>query len=58
MAASQAAVANDAVNVRRLREDVSPANGLDLRIAADKVRKGAALNSIQMAEILVKDYLS
>ena len=52
------AVGKDAVYVGRLREDVSCANGLDLWIVADNLRKGAALNSIQIAEILVKEYLS
>ena len=52
------AAGSDVVYVGRLREDVSHANGLDLWIVADNVRKGAALNSIQIAEILVKDYLS
>jgi aspartate-semialdehyde dehydrogenase len=48
----------DAVYVGRVREDLSHSRGLDLWIVADNVRKGAALNSIQIAEILVKDYLS
>ncbi len=47
----------DAVFVGRIREDISHPNGLDLWIVADNVRKGAALNSVQIAEILVKDYL-
>jgi len=51
------AVGSDAVYVGRMREDLSCANGLDLWIVADNLRKGAALNSIQIAEILVKDYL-
>jgi aspartate-semialdehyde dehydrogenase len=52
------AVGADAVYVGRVREDLSHSHGLDLWIVADNVRKGAALNSIQIAEILVKDYLS
>jgi aspartate-semialdehyde dehydrogenase len=52
------AVGADAVYVGRVREDLSHPRGLDLWIVADNVRKGAALNSIQIAEILVKDYLS
>ena len=52
------AVGEDAVFVGRVREDLSHPRGLDLWIVADNVRKGAALNSIQIAEILVKDYLS
>jgi aspartate-semialdehyde dehydrogenase len=51
------AAGKDAVYVGRLREDISHDKGLDLWIVADNVRKGAALNSIQIAEILVKDYL-
>jgi aspartate-semialdehyde dehydrogenase len=43
--------------VGRIREDVSHARGLDLWVVADNVRKGAALNSIQIAEILAKDHL-
>ena len=47
----------DPVYVGRIREDLSHPRGLDLWVVADNVRKGAALNSIQIAEILVKDYL-
>ncbi len=47
----------DAVFVGRIREDISHPNGLDLWVVADNVRKGAALNSIQIAEYLVKEYL-
>ena len=52
------AAGNDAVYVGRLREDISHPRGLDLWIVADNVRKGAALNSIQIAEILVKDHFN
>jgi aspartate-semialdehyde dehydrogenase len=48
---------NDAVYVGRIREDISHEKGLDLWIVADNVRKGAALNSVQIAEILIKEYL-
>jgi aspartate-semialdehyde dehydrogenase len=48
---------NDPVYVGRIREDISHPRGLDLWIVADNVRKGAALNSIQIAEILVKNHL-
>ena len=47
----------DPVYVGRIREDISHSRGLDLWVVADNVRKGAALNSIQIAEVLVKDYL-
>lgn len=51
------AVNTDAVYVSRIREDISCMSGLDLWVVADNVRKGAALNSVQIAEILVRDYL-
>lgn len=44
---------HDAVFVGRVREDLSHSNGLDLWIVSDNVRKGAALNAVQIAEILV-----
>lgn len=47
----------DPVYVGRIREDLSHPLGLDMWVVSDNVRKGAALNSIQIAEILVKDYL-
>jgi len=51
------AAGNDPVFVSRIREDISHPRGLNLWVVADNVRKGAALNSVQIAEILVKDYL-
>ena len=48
---------NDSVFVGRIREDISHPRGLDLWVVADNLRKGAALNSVQIAEHLVKDYL-
>ena len=47
----------DPVFVGRIREDISHNKGLNLWIVADNVRKGAALNSVQIAECLIKDYL-
>lgn len=47
----------DAVYVGRIRADVSTAHGLDLWIVADNLRKGAALNAIQIAEIVVNRFL-
>ncbi|MFW5451429.1 MAG: aspartate-semialdehyde dehydrogenase [Methylophagaceae bacterium] len=47
----------DPVYVGRIREDISHTNGLNLWVVADNVRKGAALNSIQIAELLVEQYL-
>ena len=47
----------DPVYVGRIREDISHQRGLNLWIVSDNVRKGAALNSVQIAEILAKSYL-
>jgi len=47
----------DPVYVGRIREDISHPKGLNLWVVADNVRKGAALNSVQIAEIVVADYL-
>ena len=47
----------DPVYVGRIREDISHPNGINLWIVADNIRKGAALNTVQIAEILVSDYL-
>ena len=48
---------HDTVYVGRIREDMSHERGLNLWIVADNIRKGAATNSIQIAEILVREYL-
>lgn len=48
---------NDPVYVGRVREDISHPLGLNLWVVADNIRKGAALNSVQIAEILAKNYL-
>jgi aspartate-semialdehyde dehydrogenase len=48
---------SDAVYVGRIREDISHPRGISLWVVADNVRKGAALNSVQIAEILVREYL-
>ncbi len=47
----------DEVFVGRIREDISHPLGIDLWIVADNLRKGAALNSVQIAEVLIKEYL-
>ena len=47
----------DSVFVGRIREDISHPTGLNLWVVADNIRKGAALNSVQIAEILAKNYL-
>ncbi len=50
------AAGHDATYVGRIREDISHPRGLNLWVVSDNVRKGAALNSIQIAEVLVRDY--
>ncbi len=47
----------DEVFVGRIREDISHPRGLDMWIVSDNIRKGAALNAVQIAELLVRDYL-
>ena len=47
----------DPVFVGRIREDISHPRGIDLWVVADNIRKGAALNSVQIAEKLAKNYL-
>jgi aspartate-semialdehyde dehydrogenase len=47
----------DGVFVGRIREDISHERGLDLWVVSDNIRKGAALNAIQIAELLIEDYL-
>ncbi len=51
------ATGEDLVYVSRIREDSTVENGLSLWIVADNVRKGAALNSVQIAELLAQNYL-
>ena len=48
---------HDDVFVGRIREDISHSQGIDLWVVGDNVRKGAALNSVQIAEELVKKYI-
>ncbi|MCK9605268.1 MAG: aspartate-semialdehyde dehydrogenase [Methylomonas sp.] len=48
---------HDDVYVGRIREDISHPNGINLWVVGDNVRKGAALNSVQIAEVLVKNYI-
>ncbi|MGO1119694.1 aspartate-semialdehyde dehydrogenase [Rhodovibrionaceae bacterium A322] len=47
----------DPVYVSRIRTDPTIDNGISLWVVADNLRKGAALNAVQIAEVLVKDYL-
>lgn len=51
------AAGQDAVYVGRIREDISHPRGLNLWVVSDNIRKGAALNAVQIAELLVKSYL-
>jgi aspartate-semialdehyde dehydrogenase len=48
---------HDTVYVGRIREDMSHDRGLDLWVVADNIRKGAASNAVQIAEILAREYL-
>jgi aspartate-semialdehyde dehydrogenase len=48
------AVGDSATHVGRIREDISQPNGLELFVCADNLRKGAALNAVQIAELLVE----
>jgi len=46
---------NDAVYVGRIREDISHPRGLNLWIVSDNIRKGAALNAVQLAELVAQE---
>jgi aspartate-semialdehyde dehydrogenase len=48
----------DETFVGRIREDESIPNGINMWIVSDNIRKGAALNAVQIAEILIEKYLS
>jgi len=51
------AAGEDAIFVSRLRTDPTVDNGLSMWVVSDNLRKGAALNAVQIAECLVEDYL-
>ena len=51
------AAGEDTTFVGRIRDDISCENGLNMWIVSDNVRKGAALNSVQIAEILIKQHI-
>ncbi len=51
------AAGHDPVYVGRIRDDISHPKGINFWVVADNVRKGAALNSVQIAEVLLRDYL-
>ena len=48
---------HDDVFVGRIREDISHASGINMWVVGDNIRKGAATNSVQIAELLIRDYL-
>ncbi len=48
---------HDPVYVGRIREDISCERGINLWVVSDNIRKGAALNTVQIAELLIRDYL-
>ena len=50
-------VGEDPVYVSRIREDITLENGLSLWIVADNLRKGAALNTVQIVETLTQSFL-
>ena len=54
----QESAGEDPVFVSRIRKDPTVPHGLNLWVVADNLRKGAALNAVQIAEILVRDHLS
>ncbi|MBI5469093.1 MAG: aspartate-semialdehyde dehydrogenase [Deltaproteobacteria bacterium] len=47
----------DDVFVGRIRKDESVENGINMWVVSDNLRKGAALNAVQIAEVLIKDYI-
>jgi aspartate-semialdehyde dehydrogenase len=48
---------NDSVHVGRVRNDVSHPHGINLWVVSDNIRKGAATNSVQIAEVLINEYM-
>ncbi len=51
------AAGKDPVYVGRVREDISHPRGINLWVVSDNIRKGAALNAVQIAELLIRDHL-
>jgi aspartate-semialdehyde dehydrogenase len=47
------AAGEDATYISRIREDITIENGLNLWVVSDNLRKGAALNAVQIAELLI-----
>src|SRR5689334_20966769 len=54
----QESAGEDPVYVSRIRKDPTVTHGLNLWVVTDNLRKGAALNAVQIAEILARDYLA
>ncbi|MBF0215261.1 MAG: aspartate-semialdehyde dehydrogenase [Magnetococcales bacterium] len=52
------AAGRDATFVSRIRRDFSVENGLQMWVVSDNLRKGAALNAVQIAEVLIREHLS
>lgn len=48
---------NDFVHVGRIRDDVSHSHGINMWVVSDNIRKGAATNSVQIAEVLIREYM-
>lgn len=48
---------HDSVFIGRIREDLASPNGLNMWVVSDNVRKGAALNTVQIAEMMIEHYL-
>ncbi|MDX1950170.1 MAG: aspartate-semialdehyde dehydrogenase, partial [Rickettsiales bacterium] len=51
------AAGKDATYVSRIRKDVTNPKAINMWVVSDNIRKGAALNSVQIAEVLIRDYL-
>ncbi|MCK5237675.1 MAG: aspartate-semialdehyde dehydrogenase, partial [Deltaproteobacteria bacterium] len=47
----------DDVFIGRIRQDDTVTNGVNMWVVADNLRKGAALNTVQIAELLIENYL-
>ena len=54
MACSPSNLSADLVAVGRIRQDISNPNSLELWLCGDQIRKGAALNAVQIAELLIQ----
>lgn len=48
---------NDFVHVGRIRNDISHSHGINMWVVSDNIRKGAATNSVQIAEVLINEYM-